>query len=91
MNLRKFKLSCKYFGGFTCIVDLDNHDCISTVINDAIQQLRKILKQYQLEALLSKLEGTDYHVHGYTFADTLIHTERVFYICSHCEMLNVSI
>jgi hypothetical protein len=84
MNLRKFKLSCKYFAGFTCTVDLDNHDCMETIITEIKKKLACILKQYRLEILVDKLNKTEYHYHDYTFADTLI-KEHTFYICSHCE------
>lgn len=90
MNLRKFQLSCKYFSGFTCNIDLDNHDSMSSVINDVKSKLIQVLKENNLIMLISNLEKINYHYHDYTFADTLM-KETTFYICSHCNMININI
>ena len=84
MNLRKFILSCKYFSGFSCSVDLDNHDNIDTVIDEVKLKLRRVLKENNLSILLQHLDSTNYHIHDYTFADALMKSHP-FYICSHCE------
>ena len=84
MNLRRFKLSCKYFSGFTCNVDMDDHDNMDTVIDEVKSKLRLILKENNLSILIQHLDCTNYHIHGYTFTDTLLNN-REFYICNHCE------
>ena len=86
MNLRTFKLSCKYFSGFTCDIDLDNHDNIDSVINEVKSKLRCVLKENNLSILLQYLDFTNYHIHDYTFADTLVNIQP-FYLCSHCEYI----
>jgi hypothetical protein len=90
MNIRKFKLSCKFFSGFTCFIDLDEHDSMESVIEEVKTTLKRVLKSNNLEVLLRHLDHTTYHYHNYTFADTLIYN-RTFYICNHCDLINLVI
>lgn len=90
MNMRKFKLSCKYFAGFSCYVDLDNHDSMETIITEVVNKLRKILKENNLQTLCHHLDKINYHYHDYTFADTLMKSQT-FYLCNHCDIINLSI
>lgn len=90
MNLRKFQLSCKYFSGFSCYVDLDNHDNMKTVILEVKHKLEVILKENNLHTLLQFLKKANYHYHDYTFSDTLM-TTNTFYICNHCDFFELTI
>lgn len=90
MNLRKFQLSCKYFSGFSCHVDLDNHENMESVINEVKSKLEVILKENNLSILVQNLRNSNYHYHNYTFSDTLLY-ERTFYICNHCDIINISV
>ena len=90
MSLRKFQLSCKYVSGFTCNIDLTNHNCMESVIIEIKEILRTILETYNLHKLLKFLKYTNYHYHNYTFADVR-KQNKTFVICNHCETFNLII
>ena len=91
MNLRKFQLSCKYFSGFSCYIDLDNHNNMETVILEIKTKLKTVLNENNLSVLLQFLKNTNYHYHNYTFSDTLKYTQHTFYVCNHCDEFELKI
>lgn len=87
VNYRIFKISHQTFSYFTSHVDLDEVDSMEEIIEKVVLNLRQVLQKHDLESLLKILDESNFHAHGYNFVDVLQSpSDKVFYVCSHCEM-----
>ena len=85
-NLKKFAISCEYFGGYNETIDIDNFDSLEEIINHIKENIRNLITENNFESLLIKLENLNFHTHDYSFVDVLLNTDpnKIYYICTHC-------
>ena len=79
---KKFISSSNYFSGFSVDIDLDYCNNLNDIIIEFKKMLSFILKQFNFELLIDKLNNTNMHIHSYTFEDILLSDkDATFYIC----------
>lgn len=77
-------MSCKYFSGFTTIIDVDEIDNINQIIKIIKKELKINLQKLNLYSLIGILDNiSTYHIHDFKFGDILLNN-RTFFICSCC-------
>ena len=90
--MRKFKLECRIFSGFPCIIDEKKHNTISSIINEVLNTLKAILKQNNFQILLKKMETMKYHTHyDIEYVKNEDNKNKTFIICGNCEIVHLVI
>lgn len=81
--IRTFKVSDKLLQGFTVnINDLTSNHNIEYCKNYVINEMYIVLKNLNLEILLTYIKNTDFHCHE-NWNDILNNPDKTFWICSH--------
>ena len=84
-NIRTFIASSELFSGFSVNIDLNYCNNINEIIHEFKDKLIFILKSFNFEILIEKLETMNFHIHTYGFEDIIISDKsNIFYICQ-CE------
>jgi len=85
-NVRWFHLSCDTFGGFKCIVDLDEMDCLEDIVKYVINSLNNMLILGNFEHLINKAKNMNFHIHDVDFGEIIMsEPNTIFYVCNHCS------
>lgn len=81
---RTIELSCPYFSGYKCNVNINEFESSHEIVNVVLNQLQQTLETHNFENLLIKLENRKkgYHIHDYEIGYMLIE-DKTYYICNH--------
>ena len=83
VNNRIFTISDNLFSGFTIMVDLDECESCQDIVNMVQVALQHHLGE--MDILVNKLNGKNFHIHTHTFEDILLSkSDTKFYVCCHC-------
>jgi len=88
VNLREFIISEKTFWGFKTHIDMDKVDTLDQIVQEVINNLRKILIDNNLIVLKETLDGEkehpslNWHIHNSNLEEILT-TNNEIYVCSH--------
>ena len=66
---RIFTASSELFSGFTVKINIQYIDSTSDIIRIFLDELMKVLKENNFQALLEKIVENEYHIHSHTFVE----------------------
>jgi hypothetical protein len=83
---RVFIASSELFSGFEVEMDIRNIDTLDDIVNIFIDNLKKVLKEYNFEILHDSVNAKKFHIHSHTLEDILVsNKDEIFYVCDHCS------
>jgi hypothetical protein len=89
VNKRIFSISDELFSYYRTEIDLDEVNNLNDIKIKVISNLRKTLRDNNLEQLEKKLLEKNFHIHGYTFENVLLsEPDQIYYVCGHCQSEN---
>ena len=85
---RTFVASSEIFSGYKVDIDIRRIETLEDIVEIFIRDLKSVLKKYNLEALLDKLNyGNEWHIHTHTLEEILTsNVDELFYVCNHCNV-----
>ena len=87
VDIRKVVFSCPVFGRFETEIDIIPLNSKEEFEKTAIEHLRTVLKENNLDHLVSKLDTIHYHIHNLSWMDILVKCQcgDIVYLCNHPE------
>ena len=84
-NHRIAEISDEFFQGFQKKIDLDQIDSKEEIVDAIVGDLKKLLKDSNLHVLLTRLDATNFHIHGGEFGAILMSEPgEIIWVCNHC-------
>ena len=89
-HTRLFIASSDLFSNFQTRISLFNVSTIDDIITFFKNELNLVLKENNLSNLQNELAKKNFHIHSQTIEDILTSNEEdIFYICDHCNIIDV--
>ena len=80
---RTFVASSEIFSGYKVDIDIRRIETLEDIVEIFIRDLQSVLKKYNLEALLDKLNyGNEWHIHTHTFT----HMQNMGNLCAYIRI-----